>query len=286
MDIFQGQFDFDNFTTQIHDFDPGFGRPVNAHGDRVFWTVAIPEDDVEVHFGAGRAEMEVNNLGLRDYTSIPQALGPVETTPFDRATVSFHVVWNGPVARRLNVQDGTNGNHFAGAFEENRVTVSWSARNDATGFRFTSNPGNFATSVDAFAELGHERNGIFFGEEDDDSGRAAAQGPSLNAGAGRDQAFAALPLEDENWAIHPVSVALSPGGTDRALRDYQNNPGNGEGRPLPPSNLMNSFPGHSGEKVATVLRAARDRALQFVSDPGATSLGTDIGLPGEDILLR
>ena len=284
MDVFQGQFDFANFTTQVHDFNPGFGRPVNAHGDRVFWTVAIPEDDVEVHFGAGRAEMEVNNLGLRDYTSIPQALGPVETTPFDPATVSFHVVWNGPVARRLNVQDGTNGNHFAGAFKENQVTVSWSARNDATGFRFTSNPGNFATSVDAFAELGRERNGIFLREEEDDSDRAAAQGTSSNAG--RDQAFAAQALEGDSRAIHPVLFGLPPGGTDLALRDYDNVPGNGEVQPLAPRELMNSFPGHSGEKVATALRAERDRALQFVSDAEATSLVTDIGLPGEDTFSR
>jgi hypothetical protein len=244
--------------------------------------VAIPEDDVEVHFGAGRAEMEVHNLHLRDYTNIPVALGPVETTTFDPATVSFDVVWSGPVTRRINVQDGTNGNHFAGAFKENKVTVSWSAKNDATGFRFTSNPGNFATSVDAFAELGRERNGIFLREEDD-SGRTAAHGASSNAR--RDQAFAALVLERDSWAIHPVSLGL-PGGTDLALRDYDNVPGNGEGRPLPPSELMNSFPGHSGEQVATVLRAARDRALQFVSDPEATSLVTDIGLPGEDIPSR
>ena len=33
-----------NHTNQIHDFNPGFGNPVNQAGDRTFWTVAIAND--------------------------------------------------------------------------------------------------------------------------------------------------------------------------------------------------------------------------------------------------
>jgi hypothetical protein len=88
------------------------------------------------------------------------------------ATVSFDVVWNGPVTRRVNVRDATNG--FAGQFNEDQATVTWSAHSDS-GFTFTSEPGNFSTSVpevpgvngvtaplNFFAQVGHERNGIFF----------------------------------------------------------------------------------------------------------------------------
>jgi hypothetical protein len=145
--------------------------------------------------------MEVHNLHLRDYTNIPNALGPVETTPFDPATVSFDVVWSGPVTRRLTVRHGTNGNDFAGQFEENRVTVTWSARNTATGFRFTSNPGNFSTSVDAFAELGRERNGIFARAEGDDPDSSAPPGGGGGAAANPDQALAALVPAGGNGAV-------------------------------------------------------------------------------------
>jgi hypothetical protein len=78
----------------------------------------------------------------------------------------------GRVTRRVNVQDAADG--FAGIFNENQATVSWSV-NSASGFSFTSNPGNFSTSVpetpgvngvtaplNFFAQVGLERNGIFF----------------------------------------------------------------------------------------------------------------------------
>ena len=82
------------------------------------------------------------------------------------------IVWNGPVTRQVNVQD--TANDFAAEFKENQATVTWSAKS-SSGFSFTSSPGNFSTSLpegpgvngvtaplNFFAEVGHERNGIFF----------------------------------------------------------------------------------------------------------------------------
>ncbi|HEV3078699.1 MAG TPA: hypothetical protein VGY66_02930 [Gemmataceae bacterium] len=158
--------------TQIHDFDPGFGPAVssvggNGFGDRTFWTVAIPDSAVHVNFGAGRAEMQVSNLAMDDYGKIPTALGPQWQTAFDPATVSFDVVWSGPVSRRLSVTNGSNGDQFAGDYVEDQATVTWSGTNNATGFSFTANPGDFSTSAPgrAFAELGHEGNGTFFSSD-------------------------------------------------------------------------------------------------------------------------
>ena len=252
MDVYQGQFDFTlAHSTQIHDFIPGFGPSVGGSGlgTRVFWTAAIPEDDVEVNFAAGKAEMHGHDLALRDSASIPVALGPNFQTAFVPATVSFDVAWNRPVTRRLNVRDGTNGNPFAGEFVEDRVTVSWSGSN-AAGFRFHSNPGNFATSVDAFAELGHERNGTFVGEGegDDDSGSSAPLGRARSAVAGPVQAFATPALPGENGTAHSLSAALALGDTDLTL---------------PAPDLTNGAADHSAENLAT-----------------------EIGLQGEDILLR
>jgi hypothetical protein len=139
------------------------------------WTVAIPDSDVQVNFAAGKAEMHINNLALGDFTKIPISLGPNFQTAFVPATVSIDVVWSGPVTRRLNVRDGTNGNNYAGEYVENQVSVTWSA--SEAGFSFQANPGNFSTSVPpfaAFAELAHEGNGTFF-----PSGADAAGGDSL-----------------------------------------------------------------------------------------------------------
>ena len=174
----------------------------NGEGTRVFWTVGIPDSDVNVDGTSGKAEMHVHDLQIRDYFNIPNALGPVETTTFASATVSFDVVWTGPVTRRINVQDGTNGNQFAGEYVENQVTVTWSAAN-SLGFSFTANPGTLATSVpDAgpIAEIGHERNGDF-----------------VNAGDGKSAAVvlgsAALTSSGGPRSAPPASASSAPGAS-------------------------------------------------------------------------
>jgi len=102
--------------------------------------------------------MHVQDLAVEDYFKLPNALAD---GPEVDATVSFDVVWSKPVTRRFNFQNTTAVDPFAGEFVENQVTVSWSGSN-ANGFSFTSNPGNFSTSVDTFSELSHVRNGSFF----------------------------------------------------------------------------------------------------------------------------
>jgi hypothetical protein len=133
----------------------------NGFGDRLFWTAIIPGSDVQVEFGAGKAQMHVRSLATLDYPSLPISVGSQWQTSFVPATISFDVAWKGPVTDRINIRNGSNSDQFAGEFMDDEATVSWSASN-ATGFSFRSNAGTFATSVKAFAELGHERNGIFF----------------------------------------------------------------------------------------------------------------------------
>jgi hypothetical protein len=170
----------------------------NGFGTRVFWTAVIPDDDVQVNLEEGTAAMHVHDLPVLDYAAHGLAgnvsLGPLWQSAAVPATVSFDVDWGHPVTRRVVVNDAANG--FAGLFKENRATVTWSARS-SSGFRFTSNPGDFSTSVpevpgvngvtaplNFFAEIGHERNGIFFlqggrGGEDGDASAA----PSESGGA-------------------------------------------------------------------------------------------------------
>src|SRR5262245_32235169 len=143
-----------NRTNQIHDFNPGFGEPVNAAGDRTFWTVAVPADSiVQDSPAAGRAELKVDNLAVVDQFTLGNAFRDGPSVP---ATVSFDVVWTGDVTRRVHVNDAANG--FAGEFAETPATITWSANEN--GFTFTSNAASTSTSL--FGETGHERNGIFF----------------------------------------------------------------------------------------------------------------------------
>jgi hypothetical protein len=123
--------------------------------------VQIPDSDVQVN-DAGNVEMHVTNLPAMDTFNLIRSLGPVGTTVFVPATVSFDIIWSGPVTRMVNVANGTNGNQFSGEYVEDHVSMTWSATNSA-GFSFQPNQGDFSTSVPGtpFAELGAERNGIF-----------------------------------------------------------------------------------------------------------------------------
>jgi hypothetical protein len=206
-----------NDTTQIYDFNPGFGPKVsnvdsgNGFGTRVFWTAVIPDSDVQVNPAAGTATLDVSNLAEVNYFSKTGgagnlSLGPNWQTAGIDATVSFHVAWNGPVTRRVNVKDATDG--FAGLFNEvnnNNVTVSWSGRN-ASGFSFTSNVGNLATSTalapgNFFAQLAQERNGVFFPQGD--SGASPPPPASV-----------LLTQPGGTQAVLPISAALAPDGMD------------------------------------------------------------------------
>jgi hypothetical protein len=65
----------------------------NGFGTRVFWTAVIPDSDVQVNPGAGKAEMHVRNLDVLDYASNGFAsivsIGPQWQTAYVPATVSL-----------------------------------------------------------------------------------------------------------------------------------------------------------------------------------------------------
>jgi hypothetical protein len=257
---------------QIHDFNPGFGPAVspvgsNGFGTRTFWTTAIPESDVEVHFGAGKAEMRVDNLNLRDYGTLANATGPNFDNPnfFDPAVVSFDVVWSDPITRRVSVPDGTLGNHYAGEYVENQVTVTWSGANLATGFSFTANPGTFATSPrGAFAELGHEQNGVF------------AQGDDGGSGAFLVRNALAQGHEGKDLAVHPLWVGLAASRTGSALKNQPTQ--------TPATMDMKSPVANR----ASAAHRAHERLFELAANPSATlsTVLSESGPHGEDILFR
>jgi hypothetical protein len=127
----------------------------------VFWTVPLPDAAVRFNPFTGTVDMHVQDLHLLDFGNIPNGL---QEGPHDLGTVSFDVSWQRPVTRLVQVRDTMFG--FAGTYAEDHANVTWSGVNDTTGFHFQANQGDFGTTTalggSPFAEIGFERNGIFF----------------------------------------------------------------------------------------------------------------------------
>lgn len=96
--------------------------------------------------------MDFRNLETRDFHNIVNTLNRGPSVPAD---VSFHMRWSG-VTARVKVRDETN--QFVGNYIEDTATVSWSSHQE--GFKFVSDPASTSTTL--FAEIGRERNGVFF----------------------------------------------------------------------------------------------------------------------------
>jgi hypothetical protein len=143
----------DQTPTPIHNLNPSTFPPVG-----LFWTVELPEDNVEVEFGRGRASLQGVDVPVFDYGSITNALfGPVPS-PLPTGSVSFTVVWNGP-GQRVHIRntDPVYGG-FTGEFIRNTAQMEWTAT--VGDYTFVSDA--LATSSSSFAEIGRERNGSFF----------------------------------------------------------------------------------------------------------------------------
>ena len=125
----------------IHDFNPGIGA------DGLFWTAHVPADTIVVDFDETTASFKIENFALLD------------TIPNVPATISMTMEWRGLNAK-VEVEDFGRG--FAGNYHECKGTIAWSG--EEMGFSFVSDPA--ATSATRFAEIGHERNGVFFDESD------------------------------------------------------------------------------------------------------------------------
>jgi hypothetical protein len=205
--------------------------------------------------------MNVSNLSLRDYASIPVALGPNFDSAFVPATVSFDVVWSGPITRRVDVSNGTNGDQFAGTYVENNVTITWSGTN-ANGLSFESNPGDFSTSgppFGAFAEIGHEQNGSFF-ESDSPAGQQGG-----NDGALVDQAFSVLASPAARTLANALAAGSAQGGNPLRATGHRNDLAAAQrmAQRNEHASLTSNF---AASRPANVL-AATDRVFELFPDP-------------------
>jgi hypothetical protein len=88
LDLYRGQFDFTNFSTQVHDFDPG----IHPYPAGLFWT------QTGIHLGGinleeGTAHMSASHLPERDFFNLPNALFRFQTPVSVEASASFDIHW-------------------------------------------------------------------------------------------------------------------------------------------------------------------------------------------------
>jgi len=150
IDVFVGVPDFNTFSNQVHDFNPG----IHPFPDGLFWIVALPPQDVQVQLNQGTASYRANDLALRDFGSIPNSLSNGSSVP---ASVTFDVEWSG-ITQRGTVRNAAD--KFALDFVMTGATIKWSASTASSTLHSTG-----VTAVN-FAELARETNGVFFGSKD------------------------------------------------------------------------------------------------------------------------
>jgi hypothetical protein len=140
---------------QIHDLNPGI------EPDGLFWTVAIPDNGVDVNVGEGYASLE-GTVNIDDYGTIQNGLFGGGPKPIP-GRVSFRVVWTagtGPAIEIDNDDDAANGGGFLASFFQSpncSAQMEWRAR--VGNSLFVSHLG--ATSSSTFAEFGQEADGSF-----------------------------------------------------------------------------------------------------------------------------
>jgi hypothetical protein len=139
--------------TQLHDVNPSTFPPTG-----LFWTIAIPGEGIRVNPGKGAASMVADDVPILDFGNIPNALFDGHHPDPTPGSASFKVIWSGVEEQvKIRNDDPVYGG-FAGTFIRNTAQMEWTAT--VGDFTFVSDA--LATSASAFAEIGQERNGIFF----------------------------------------------------------------------------------------------------------------------------
>ena len=109
---------------------------------------------------AGTAELHAENIcAVFDAFTVANSVSPDRPLGFVSGRIeSVDIKWSGVIRNFLGVHDTVN--HFAGDFFEiGNVTIAVTAVTPVSGFRFVSNP---ASTIVNYAQIGSERNGVFF----------------------------------------------------------------------------------------------------------------------------
>ena len=147
-----------------HSWDPGTSPSL------VFWTTAVRRDSVKVDLKQERASLRVKNVLVFDsFTLIPNALDPNHPAGHANSIInSLRMDWSGTT--RATTFRNCEPNAFRGSYFEDSATIEVTATTFPApdrcgskpmhGFRFVSDPAS--TSKSRFAQIGRERNGVWF----------------------------------------------------------------------------------------------------------------------------
>jgi hypothetical protein len=138
------------FATQIHDYDPG----ITSSG--LFWTIAFPDDSMEVEMEDAKARFKSSNLTIADYGTIINGLFHI--APPATGMVSFDIRWSGATNRGTFTN---SGQRFTMDFVQTGAHISWQGKTGSDTFHTTEG----AQRV-GFAQIARQRSGVFFDEED------------------------------------------------------------------------------------------------------------------------
>jgi hypothetical protein len=133
------------------------------------WTTEIPEGSIEFDFHAGDASLHVKNVLVFDAFTVPNSLDTHHPMGKVNAIInSLHMEWHCTVPRTANFCN--KDNEYRGEYKEGTATIEVvattppragrCATTPVSGFRFVSEPAK--TSVSSFAQIGRERNGVFY----------------------------------------------------------------------------------------------------------------------------
>jgi hypothetical protein len=149
-----------------HSWDPG----ITPAG--VFWTTPASEGSVKFDLKEETASLHVRNVLVFDGFTVPNALDPAHPAGHVNSIIdSLRIEWSGTT--RAVHADNCTPNGFCGDFFEDRATIEVTATTPPTpasacpvtparnGFRFVSDPAE--TTQTLFAQIGRERNGVFYG---------------------------------------------------------------------------------------------------------------------------
>jgi hypothetical protein len=115
------------------------------------WTIPIPPGSIRaVDLARGTATMVIEDLPMRDFFNIPASFSGGRSVP---ATASLELHWSRP-RRRYKLADRKET--FSGDFVETRATMTWTG--SSGGYSFVGD----RVTLNDFAVLGYERNGLFF----------------------------------------------------------------------------------------------------------------------------
>jgi hypothetical protein len=123
----------------------------------------VPEGSGKVDLAAGSAELHAENIcAVFDAFTVPNSVSPDRPLGFVSGRIdSVDIKWSGIIKSFIGVHDVVN--HFAGDFFQiANVTIAVTAVTPVStghGFQFVSDP---ASTVVNYAQIGSERNGVFF----------------------------------------------------------------------------------------------------------------------------